>query len=1150
MDVLYLPLWTKTILGLHSKDITFLGSFGIVLFISYGYTHLIKQKKLFFTSTIEDKDDLLKHRNFFLEDSYKEEYHLIAFDDIPNVSYLNSVLFSKDINKMFERSILTAVPIMLNLLSLFMLFVATIRFDTITLIFFVSSLVLVVNDNLSVPSNLKNWKEVHVISYVVIILMFFYQLEFLNFSLPWLGLRKIDSFRKMFSFEQGLILNIIIFFLLSLIVMFFDSKIFGIFVEKQRKRKRINDDLAPKIYERYLIKQEEIATSIVQEREDSFSLFDKVKHQINNIEKNAVNIVNQKNSNLVSLSFEKQDNDVDIDKVIVDVDNSPMIVEEEAEAKSSFIDQLFNEFKIRWQLHVAKLMDDAQVLVALDEQVDTERQVDEQLNMPETETERETYNIVHAIDNQSNQENDTDQQIGDTDSSFTHPSFWRIIQLVLQNHTGTILRVATLFNVVVKPNIFSILLVIIIIIVPCLFNYSPPRKYWYSVLYYVVFTLFIQFFAKIRVICSCIGYLGGSKNDLSLDWGFSNQCYTDYFCQQAIPTQMYVGNNLGYLLGFTYLTNHFFWHILPEIVIFFVLLVHRSGLRAKGLFSDSYISFGIKQMVKRIGLKDFYSQILGFDGLSIIICFILLFKYILPSKTSTESFLPSVLVMNFGYIFISIVLERYLYLKRHNVIKFIWNCLNFVITIYLNVFWIPTQTKTLITNSVVSQLYLFLRLLSIYLSCKQSVIGYPVHVRNSFLTRKADGFRAFCVSIFKSLPFVYQMKVTIDYFGTKTPLNYNEEITFQDMYFGLFQAKCQHLNKEKKLEKSKGDLVFPGFMLLLFLLLLVGPLFLYSTFNPGLLQNRPTGMSLDISCGSYLPLYLTNKQYDINPIVKKEFETFRNDQTFKDVVMSDMYKISFFQYSESVWEITPPQKQRLVVHLNKFEVRFPIRLSGVVKKQYSADESFSFEHDLTNEERIHLANVLNDSISDVSLSLKNILPKGIFFPNNGDPVFSQINNDIYLKYEDKSYWKVNVFGELGEFYVYVAVPAFPKALGKYASGGLIGFYTSVVLVAWNLIKPMFTNRREKIPYEQLKYPDLLLSMCVQLENLRDLDVDTLELQRELYDLLILIHRHLDLMATLTQKNESGLSDDGFQNNVLENNLKVTDESNEDSMVSV
>ena len=123
--------------------------------------------------------------------------------------------------------------------------------------------------------------------------------------------------------------------------------------------------------------------------------------------------------------------------------------------------------------------------------------------------------------------------------------------------------------------------------------------------------------------------------------------------------------------------------------------------------------------------------------------------------------------------------------------------------------------------------------------------------KKSLLMRKDNIINSIFFKIYKSIPFLYELKLTIDWTFTHTALDIFKWIKFESIYDLLFITHC-----EMKQEKSKdigekigvvkkltvGGIGFSGI-----LLVLLGPLILFSTLNPTNINNNVIGASLYVN---------------------------------------------------------------------------------------------------------------------------------------------------------------------------------------------------------------------------------------------------------------------------------------------------------------
>ena len=178
-------------------------------------------------------------------------------------------------------------------------------------------------------------------------------------------------------------------------------------------------------------------------------------------------------------------------------------------------------------------------------------------------------------------------------------------------------------------------------------------------------------------------------------------------------------------------------------------------------------------------------------------------------------------------------------------------------------------------------------------------------------------------------PFLYEIRTLTDWVFTDTSLNISEWLNVESIYTRIFMIKCNRNTteniprgiKERKFKKY----IIGGGMTLGLILLLWFPLALFA-YSGALGQHSiPTEVSVSFRIGSFVSIYeaVAEKDYilpfndnnwnNISSIYSKHSVaySFLNQYEPKDVVA-----VRLISNSSKVWNISPSQRNQLLVDLN------------------------------------------------------------------------------------------------------------------------------------------------------------------------------------------------------------------------------------------
>jgi hypothetical protein len=122
--------------------------------------------------------------------------------------------------------------------------------------------------------------------------------------------------------------------------------------------------------------------------------------------------------------------------------------------------------------------------------------------------------------------------------------------------------------------------------------------------------------------------------------------------------------------------------------------------------------------------------------------------------------------------------------------------------------------------------------------------------KKSLLMRGDNLFNLIVFKTYKAIPFLYELKLTIDWSITPTSLDIFKWIKFESVYDLVFMTHCtMRQEKFRDIGEKIGiieKLSFGGIGFSLILLVLIGPLILFSTLNPQNSNNNVTGASVTV----------------------------------------------------------------------------------------------------------------------------------------------------------------------------------------------------------------------------------------------------------------------------------------------------------------
>lgn len=268
------------------------------------------------------------------------------------------------------------------------------------------------------------------------------------------------------------------------------------------------------------------------------------------------------------------------------------------------------------------------------------------------------------------------------------------------------------------------------------------------------------------------------------------------------------------------------------------------------------------------------------------------------------------------------------------------------------------------TNNYLKGLYFFFGLYFIFSSLQISY-GLLDMRKQALLMRGDNVFYSSAFKAYKAIPFLYELKLTLEWALSPTSLDLFKWIKFEQVYDLLFITHCtMKANNKKKVGSAvtlieKSTLGCCSFFILIVILL--GPLLLFSNLNPVSEYNNTISAKMNF----YL-CFNENQRFSNFSLFKNEYvqdisemniEEFHKDNYDKAGVtrsypLDQVQIVSMFPTSDSIWDLTPPKVSFIIEKLKK---------ENYLKNTHDIFFSFRYEftrplieNDLTSEKHIDI----------------------------------------------------------------------------------------------------------------------------------------------------------------------------------------------------
>ena len=423
-------------------------------------------------------------------------------------------------------------------------------------------------------------------------------------------------------------------------------------------------------------------------------------------------------------------------------------------------------------------------------------------------------------------------------------------------------------------------------------------------------------------------------------------------------------------------------------------------------------------------------------------------------------------------------------------------------------FYCNTQDQAKVKcNEVSDNMFLIsfylLYCLYFYYSAEQIRYGYPELKKSNFLMKNTTPLNKLAFQIFRAIPFLLELKIFTDWSFTRTGLDVFQWIKFENIYGDLFVAKC--INKGYVRHKI-GDQI-PKWMKFLvgicgtfgLVIVIAGPMLLFSTLNPIAEDNFVVGTTLDLSIEVNVTREtdITNKYNlfhndhvvilrGIQNEIYNQLNLSSNIET-KNIRRTQMQEIMMSATSDTTWDIAPPSQDALFAEIlsarNGSHQPINLRLTysfnranppgnQVVSHSIALDVT-QLRENATIIEELYKATNPNNSCANETRA-KFIIEK-MYYPvinlyENGDPEVIALDNQTtsvtitescrMTDGTSRHYWEITQDRWIidsankqentnGLIFVAINEKITPSYLGNYS---IIGFYTIIVYAIGTLIR--------------------------------------------------------------------------------------------------
>ncbi|OMJ81198.1 hypothetical protein SteCoe_18374 [Stentor coeruleus] len=429
------------------------------------------------------------------------------------------------------------------------------------------------------------------------------------------------------------------------------------------------------------------------------------------------------------------------------------------------------------------------------------------------------------------------------------------------------------------------------------------------------------------------------------------------------------------------------------------------------------------------------------------------------------------------------------------------------------------------------------------ITAQQIRLGLPTFTNSTFPSmKKPSRTEYYFFKFYRAVPFLFELRTFIDWTFSKTSLNLFQWLKLEDINARLFLTDYEQQslkNAEDQKEISIFEKIQYGVCSLFGLLLIILlPLFIYSTSNPFIYKNEvlSTSLSLKIYAGSnQLMLFSTSTAYNPPEYNQTEWDLFGNSSFISGSEKELTQLLEVPSEPDSIWDVTSLKRNKFCKDLSTVTDLSSVGLTidhTFIRPYPKSSQSSSLKSDYNFDSKEYLDGFIEvlckQSTNFVVLTDK--LEQIIRIPSAGTVVPETVHDisftsNLVVKLENSSevYWTVgrtNENNKLKPLKFFVISDEYSPATFSFS---IFGFYFSVVYLLGRLIRYITVGSGMNVIMTDMKDPRHLIILCSQIIYNRS--KMNLRMEKILYFELLDILRSPESVKYLTGRNSVKLKAD-------------------------
>lgn len=521
-------------------------------------------------------------------------------------------------------------------------------------------------------------------------------------------------------------------------------------------------------------------------------------------------------------------------------------------------------------------------------------------------------------------------------------------------------------------------------------------------------------------------------------------------------------------------------------------------------------------------------------------------------ETVSQGLFPQDYVFTMFFILVLLLVDAVIYLKRAKAAKVFFHYTTFA---FFTTGLLILYHKSTTSNHKALRVFFLIKCLSFATSARQLRCGFPVVLNESlrWLKRRNEEFASILFGIYYSIPFLYELKVLLDFACTASSLDIFDWLKLEDINRSLFEIDIRNKTYYKRYPFGKPQPTWKkvyleggGLFVLLFVVLVV-PFFVFSTSNPQVGPNPvlETRMNITFISPNGTSAFEVFTGGNRRTIQSEEWMRLNTDSLTPPPVRhpNQIQDACLSPDSDKIWALPPPAMKDFsnsIVAGTKILTYWNFRRALPLDNQVVIAGGRSVVIQEREAEKLRKM-ISGENDNDNAVLIEGLYPRVWRILGKGDPLREISTNqfvDCSFKLNglntSQPWWSakcgVNIKSNSGENTFWeqckdtgsgpeIILISSEVATGAFAQfskivGGLTGMYVAYILAIGTFIRGMTSNLVTKIPHQDLPCTRRLTALCEDIYVMRNAGEHLLE--ERLYWLLIRIYRSPTVLFEFTR----------------------------------